>query len=136
MSDLLAERYGGPRRARRMMLLVLVGVLVVAGLGWVAWAAWFHSNQPIRGRIVSFETVSPHEVRARVDLDVADPEKGTGTGTETTGTCLLRATAVDHSIVGELNVRVEEIDPDTDPWISIRTEREATTVELVRCSAD
>lgn len=128
MSDLLAERYGAPKRARRMMLLVLVGVLVVAGLGWVGWAAWFHSNQPIRGRIVSFESVSPHEVRARLDVDVAAPD--------TAGTCLLRATAADHSIVGERNVRVEEIDPGTDPWISIRTEREATTVELVRCSAD
>jgi hypothetical protein len=48
--------------------------------------------------------------------------------------CLLRAFASDHSIVGELNVPVAGGDPVSTLSSTVRTEREATTVDLVGCT--
>ena len=36
---------------------------------------------------------------------------------DVTGTCLVRASAADHSIVGELNVRVQEHVEAESPWM-------------------
>jgi len=49
--------------------------------------------------------------------------------------CLLRAYAEDHSVVGELPVPVESGAPTRSVVATVRTERRATAVELVGCSA-
>lgn len=126
-ADLLAERYGRSRRGGRVLVAVVVGLIVLAGLVWVGWAAWFHSNPDIRAEVASFDVVDAHEVRAKVEVRLG--------GDDVTGTCLVRATALDHTIVGERNVQVAELGEGTS-WVSVRTERRATSVTLERCSAD
>lgn len=127
-ADLLAQRYGTPSRSRRRLLVGAVVVLAVVFLGWLAWAAWFHSNLDIRAEIGGYDVVDAHEIRAKVDVVLGDDDVD--------GTCLLRASAADHSIVGELNLRVREHVDSGDPWVSVRTEREATSVSVARCTAD
>jgi hypothetical protein len=124
-ADLMAQRYGAPSGARRAVLLGVVVLLVVAGLTWLGWAAWFHSNPAIRAEIASYDVTTEHEARARVELRLGDDG--------VRGTCLLRATAPDHSIVGERNVAVSELAESEGAWVSIRTERRATSVTIVGC---
>ncbi|HYF73974.1 MAG TPA: DUF4307 domain-containing protein, partial [Nocardioides sp.] len=74
--------------------------------------------------ILGYDVVGDHEATATVRVDLADP------GVE--ATCLLRAYAADHAVVGELSFtptasgRTEQ---------TVRTERRATSVELVGCTA-
>lgn len=123
-ADLMAERYGRRNRGTRLLVLVLVAILVLASLGWVGWAAWVHGNPEIQADVAAFDVPSAHEARARVELRLGDDD--------VTGTCLLRATAADHSIVGERNVQVDELQESS--WVSIRTERRATSVTLEHCT--
>jgi hypothetical protein len=124
-ADLMAQRYGTPSGARRAVLLGLVVLLVVAGLTWLAWAAWFHGTPAIRAEIASYDVPTDHEARARVELRLS--------ADDVNGTCLLRATAPDHSTVGERNVAVSELAEAQGSWVSIRTERRATSVTLEGC---
>ncbi len=126
MSDLLQERYGTAKRGRRIGIIVASSLLAVVFLAWLAWAAWFHSSPPIRAEITAYDVTGTHEVRVKVDARIRD-------GVDTGG-CLLRATAADHTIVGELNLTVDQLHAQDGDWIPVRTERRATTVELVRCS--
>ena len=126
MSD-LAARYGTHRPGRRIALIGISTLLALAFGTWLAWAAWFHSDQPIRAEVAAYRVVDAHEVQVKLATQVR-------TGAQ--GTCLVRATAADHTIVGELNLRVADLLRSDGDWISLRTEREATTVQLVRCTQD
>lgn len=125
---LMEQRYGAPRRGRRRLGIALVAVLVLAGLAWLAWAAVFHSNPEIRAEVTAYEITGDREARADVSLRVRDDD--------VSGSCLLRAVADDKTIVGERNVTLEELREAEDGWVSVRTERRATTVTLERCTAD
>ena len=127
MSD-LAQRYGIPRTRRRPMVVAALVVLAVAGLAWVVWAAYFHGRPLASSELVSFEPPTEHAVTATVTVVRRDAE--------VEASCLLRATAEDHSIVGELNFTVDAT-ADTTATLTkeIRTEREATAVELLGCVA-
>ncbi|GGF54095.1 hypothetical protein GCM10011519_30020 [Marmoricola endophyticus] len=127
-AELLAARYGTHRPVARLVTLVVVVIVAVVALGWLAWAAWFHSSESIDADIVGFEVRGPHQVRTTLALRVAD--------TSTTGTCLLRASAEDHSIVGEQSVPVKGLSGTSQRYVDVRTERAATTVEVARCSSD
>jgi hypothetical protein len=123
----LAERYGAPAPWRRPLTWGLSALLAVVFLGWLAWTAIFHSTTPADSDLVSFDLVDEHTTTAVVDVRVADDARDVS--------CLLRAFAEDHSVVGErsfnpaagTNGRIEE---------SIRTERQATSVELIGCTAE
>jgi hypothetical protein len=106
-------------------------VAVVAGLAlaWVAWAALWHSDPEVTSDILSWEVVDDHTATAtfRVSRRTTDVE----------ASCLLRAQARDHSIVGELNVAVGPGGQQTQAVTeSLRTERLATVVDVVGCVAD
>ena len=45
------------------------------------------------------------------------------------------ASGADHSVVGELNFRVSGVSGAILREVEVRTEREATTVELIGCTA-
>ncbi len=49
------------------------------------------------------------------------------------GSCLVRATASDHTVVGELNLTTDELRGAQGSWIQIRTSG-GTTAEVVRCT--
>ncbi|WP_426241794.1 DUF4307 domain-containing protein [Nocardioides sp. LHG3406-4] len=118
----LADRYGAPTPWRRRLLWVLVGCLAVACLGWLAWTAWFHATPDVRSELVGFSVESAHETTADVDVSVDD---------DVTASCTVRAYAADHTTVGELTFTPAS----GRNTVSVRTEREATSIENVGCTA-
>ncbi|WP_296604921.1 DUF4307 domain-containing protein [Nocardioides sp.] len=120
----LADRYGAPAPWRRTALLGASTVLAAAFLGWLGWTMWAQSTPEVESSMVGYDVVDDHEVRAVVRIALADED--------VEATCLLRASAADHSIVGEHSFtptgsgRTEQI---------FRTERRATSVELMGCTA-
>jgi hypothetical protein len=125
MSELMQERYGARDPRRRVLLIAATSVLAVVFLAWLAWAAVFHSTPAIDASVAAFDVVDTHEVRVRLQARLDDDAEGD---------CLIRATASDHTNVGERHVSADELRAQEGEWISLRTERRATTVELVRCS--
>jgi HAMP domain-containing protein len=121
----LPDRYG-TARPRRGPLVIVLAVLVVGGL--TAWAVWatITSRPAIEATLTSYHVVSTHEIRVKVVAQFRPADVD--------GTCLVRASAQDHTVVGELNLTADELRAARGAWIPMRTERRATTAELVRCS--
>ena len=124
-TDLMAQRYGAPAPWRRRVgLVVAVGLAVVAGL-LVAWAAWSHATPEARSELVGFDVTDQHEVVADVQVQLSDRAEDVQ--------CVLRAIAEDKTTVGEA-----VFTPSASGRMSvpIRTERLATAVEKVGCTAE
>ncbi len=119
----LAHRYGAPTPGRRRALLVACVVLAAAFLGWLGWTIWEQSTPDVRSDLVSYDVVDQHQATAVVEVRLADAD--------VRASCTLRAYAEDHSVVGELAFRPSE----GRSTQTVRTEREATSVELVGCTA-
>ncbi len=118
----LAARYGAPTPGRRRLVLVSVACLAAVSLGWLGWTAWFHATPDVRSELVGFSVVSAHETTAKVDVSVAD-------GVD--ATCTLRAYSADHTTVGELTFEPRH----GRNSVAVRTEREATSIENIGCTA-
>jgi hypothetical protein len=121
----LAQRYRTDRPRRRLVGIALGGLLAAALLAWAVWAASPQGGAPIEAQVTSYDVVSTHETRVKVAAEFEDA------GTD--GGCLVRATAEDHTIVGEVNLTADELREKRGEWIPIRTERRATTATVVRC---
>ncbi|WP_167288655.1 DUF4307 domain-containing protein [Nocardioides seonyuensis] len=126
MTTDLAQRYGAPSPWRRRTGLGLAVVVAVVGLGWLAWAAWFHSTPSVESELVGFNVESDHATSATVHVDLSDD-----LADSEDATCRLRAYAEDHTMVGEL--AFTPVDGVNE--VVVRTERGATTVEGVGCTA-
>ncbi|GHJ57516.1 hypothetical protein NOK12_00350 [Nocardioides sp. OK12] len=123
--DLLTERYGAPAPWRRRSLLAAVAVVAAVSLAWLAWTTLVHANPSVRSDIVGFDVVDDHTTTAVVDVRV---------GADATDVqCLVRAYAADKVVVGE---RVFTPTGDGRTEVSVRTERLATAIENVGCTAD
>jgi Domain of unknown function (DUF4307) len=120
----LADRYAAPPRWRRRATIVAVAVVALAGLGWVAWAAYDEATPKVESQLVTFHVGGEHEVSARIDVRVASGATG--------ASCTVEALASDHSIVGEVHFSPT----DGTNNVTVRTERAATSVELAGCTAD
>ena len=118
----LAERYGTRRTWRRTALVAGASVIAAGFLGWLAWATWFHANPAVESELSTFRIVDQHEAGAVIDVSLAD---------DTEASCRVRALAQDHSVVGELSFTPR----DGRNTVSVRTERIATSVDLVGCTA-
>jgi hypothetical protein len=125
----LATRYGTRSPAHRGLLIASATLLALAFLGWLAW--------------VIFHNVDPEVTSDMVSFDIVDDHAATGTFTvvrrssDVEALCLLRAQAPDHSTVGELNVPVGPGGDERQTLTkTVRTERKATTVDLVGCTAE
>jgi hypothetical protein len=123
----LGDRYGRPGR-RRWLLMGLSGGVALVFLGWLAWTIWSVSTPEVRSSLVGYDVVDAHESTAQVDVVLANRD--------VVGTCTVQAIAADHSIVGErvFTVPGPEADGRGTLEISIRTEREATSVDLLGCT--
>jgi hypothetical protein len=119
----LADRYGAPSRWRRPVVVGVAVLLAVTGLTWLAWTAWFHGTPAVTSEIVTYDVTSDHEVRARVNVRLGDDD--------VEASCRVRAYAEDHSTVGE--VAFTPVDGTNE--VVIRTERRATAVEKLGCTA-
>ena len=122
----LASRYGTSRTHR---LPIVVGVVIaLAGLGWLGWAIWGQSDPKVTSALVSFDVNDPHAALARIQVHLQS--------TEVRATCTVKATARDHTVVGERDIAVPRNRGRTvtlNP--RIRTDRQATSVELEGCVA-
>ena len=120
----LTDRYGAPGPWRSRVVLGASVVLAAAFLGWLGWTIWSHSTPEVDSEIVGYEVRGEHAAVATVEVRLADED--------VEANCTLRAYAEDHAVVGELSFtpagsgRTEQ---------SVRTERRATSVELLGCTA-
>lgn len=119
----LTDRYGAPKPWRRAALVGVSVALAGAFLGWLGWTIWAQSTPAVESEMVGWEAIGEHEATAVVQIQLDD-------GVE--ASCLLRAYAEDHTVVGELNFTPERSGLNEQ---SIRTERLATSVELMGCTA-
>jgi hypothetical protein len=121
----MRDRYGHGRRRRWPVVAAVV--LVVAGIGWLAWVIWAQSSPEVTSGMESRD-IGDHTSTVTLRLRLAD--------TDVRPSCLVRATAEDHSIVGELNFTVEDA-PSTSFSVTreIRTERRPTAIESLGCTA-
>lgn len=124
--DLLTERYGSPSPLRRRLVVVGSVLLAAVFLAWLAWTAISHAEPEVESAMITYDIVDEHTATARVDVRTRDAD--------VVATCLLRATAEDHSVVGEQSFEVSGDPASTEYEQEIRTERRATTVELVGCT--
>ena len=122
----LADRYGAPAPWRRRALISASVALAVAFMAWLAWSVYEHSTPQVTSELETFSVDDDHTVTAVlvVSLDSSDVK----------ASCTLRAYAEDHTTVGELTFT-----PDPSKGRrqveTIRTERRATSVEKIGCTA-
>lgn len=123
--ELMTQRYGAPAPWRRRVGVGVAVVLAVVAGVLVAWAAWTHATPEARSELVGFTVTDQHEVVADVQVQLSDRASDVQ--------CVLRAIAEDKSTVGEA-----VFTPDASGRVSvpIRTERLATAVEKVGCTAE
>jgi len=118
----LVERYGAASPGRRRWGMAALGLVIVLLVGWLAWTTLFHANPPVTSDIVAYDIVDDNEASAVVSVSLEDG---------VVASCRLQAYADDHSTVGEL--AFEPVDGRNE--VTLRTERRATTVTLVGCTA-
>ena len=125
-SDTLAERYGAPAPWRRRALVAGSVVLGVAFVVWLGWTVYEHSTPKVTSELETFFIDDDHTVTAVlvVSLDSADVK----------ASCTIRAYAEDHSTVGELTFTPDPAKGKRQVQ-TIRTERRATSVEKIGCTA-
>jgi Domain of unknown function (DUF4307) len=122
----LDARYGRDRRSRRPLLIGVLAVVVLAGLGWLTWAAVIGSNPPVTSRLLGFEVMSATSANATIQVDRTKSVEAS---------CRLQAKAADFSIVGELTLTVpaDSARHQTLP-VTLTTQRSATSVVLIGCT--
>ena len=93
---------------------------------WPGWAGRrsSQSTPKVESQLLGWDPVDAHSTTARVDVTIHDAGSHP--------TCTVQALASDHSIVGELHFR-----PTSGTnTVTVRTEREATAVDVPGCIAD
>ncbi|CAN5425317.1 hypothetical protein BH11ACT8_BH11ACT8_01590 [soil metagenome] len=122
----LLDRYGAPAPWRRPALIATIAVVVLAFGGWLAWTVWEQSSPPVASGELTFEIVGENTASARFVIDLRDPD--------VEATCTLRAYAEDHTLVGLVSFTPE---PSAGGVVQrdISTDRRATSVELLGCTA-
>jgi hypothetical protein len=123
--DLLAERYGAPSPWRRPALRTAIAALAVVALGWLAWTIWVQSSPAVASGELTFDIIDDGTASAGFVVDVEDG---------VVATCTLRAYAEDHTLVGTVSF-VPEPSPAGRVTQEISTDRRATSVELLGCTA-
>jgi hypothetical protein len=118
----LADRYGAPSPWGRAALLGVVVIVAAAFLGWLGWTIWEQSTPEARSSLVGYDVVDEHRATATIDVRLGDGDVH--------ATCTLRAYAEDHSVVGDATFTPEDGHNEVD----VRTERKATSVELLGCT--
>jgi hypothetical protein len=122
----LAARYGTPAPWRSRVLLGAIAVLVLGFGGWLGWATLVQANPDVASGDLTFTIVDDGTAVARFTVDLSDDD--------VQATCTVKAYAEDHSLVGSASFRPEPGPGDVVEQ-PVRTERRATSVELVGCTA-
>ena len=127
--DTLAERYGAPSPGRRRVVVAGTVLLALVFLGWLGWAAFVHADPQVSSDLVRFTIDDDHRATAEVDVRLEDDD-------DVVASCTLRAYADDHLVVGELTFEVDQAALADGSRLErvVRTERRATSVELMGCT--
>jgi len=123
----MADRYGRPSAARRRVVIGVSGVVGVVALAWVLWAAYVQGTPDVQSSLRTFHVVDSHTARATVVV------KTRHDGVR--ASCVVRADAADHSVVGEVTFAVTGHGGTSTHRVTLRTERAAAAVEMVGCTA-
>jgi len=118
----LAERYGASSPVRRRLGVVAIVLVVTVLAGWLVWTTAFHASPPVESELSAFDIADDNSATAVVSVALED---------DVIASCTLRAIAEDHSTVGEL--AFAPVDGRNE--VAIRTERRATSVTLLGCTA-
>lgn len=114
-----------PSRRPRLWL-VLAGVLILIGAGWILWAGLYHAHPTVAGRVDSFEVLDDTQVRVSLTVDRSDPS--------VPATCHVITQSVNYQQVGELDVQVgpgsQRLELVT---VTVRTISRATSASLSGC---
>jgi len=121
----LSERYAASPAWRRPVTIAGVVVLAAVALAWLAWAAIYQATPKVESDLLGWEVVDAHAATARIDVTIHDAGSHPS--------CTVQALASDHSIVGEMTFRPTASGTTT---VTVRTEREATAVDVPGCTAD
>jgi hypothetical protein len=124
----MSDRYGAANPARRRLVIAVSGLVGVVALVWLAWAVWFQSTPDVTSSLRTFDVADTHTATASVAIRTADED--------VVASCLVRAYGADHSVVGELNFKVTGVSGTENRDVTLRTEREATSVEMVGCTTE
>jgi hypothetical protein len=100
-------------------------VVVLSFLGWLGWSTWSQATPDVRSDLVTYDVVDEHTATAVVEVRLS--------GDDVVAACSLRAFAEDHTVVGTLSFRPHSGEERYEE--TIRTERRATSVDLVGCTA-
>jgi len=122
----LGDRYGAAAPTRRWLLIGVATVVVLAFGGWLGWTVIDQSRPAVASGELTFRIVDANTAEATFRVDLSDDD--------VEATCRLRAYAEDHVLVGEVAFAAE---PDGSGRVTreIATDRLATSVELVGCTA-
>ena len=123
----LAQRYRGPSGVQRVVALAVIAALVVSGVGLLAWTVIFESSPSVRSQLTAFKVKDEHEAVATMTV-VRKSEF-------TKATCRLQAISADHAVVGEVDRPVFDGPENQTLQVELRTERRATSVDLIGCTA-
>jgi hypothetical protein len=123
----LTERYGAPPRATRLLVVTATAAVAVLGLVWLVWVTLFHARPMVSSKLVGFDVGGEHVATARFSVVRRE--------SDVSASCLLRAYADDHSIVGERTVPVTSGPTTRIVDAAVRTERRATALEVMGCTA-
>ena len=103
------------------------GLVGGIALAWVVWAAWVQATPQVQSSLRSFDVVDAHTVRATIAVKTRSQD--------VRASCVVSASASDHSVVGETTFTVTGTAGTTNHRVSLRTERQADSVDLQGCTA-
>ena len=111
------------------MLVVAIGVGVAVALGWLVWAALFHSQPAVTAQVSAYSVVSDTAIDVTLTVDRRDPAQPV--------TCRVLAQAADLSNVGEQYVAVGPATARVvDRKLTLVTLRRATIATVEGCTID
>ena len=102
-----------------------IALLVLVSGGWLGWTIWEQASPPVASGELTFTIVDDNTASARFVVDLQD---------DVVATCTVRAYAEDHTLVGTVSFTPEPT-PAGRVTQEISTDRRATSVELLGCTA-
>jgi hypothetical protein len=107
-------------------VIAVSGVVGVVALAWVVWAAWVQSTPEVQSSLRTFSIPDAHAVKASVAVQLRK------SGVH--ATCVVQATASDHTAVGQVTFGVTGARSTTVHDLTMRTERQAVAVDVLGCT--
>lgn len=124
-AERIRNRY--PRsRLPRPVVVALIGLLALAGVGWLIWVATVHAQPAVSGQLAGFRVVSDSSVEVTLTVERPDPA--------VTARCLVIAQSMDFERVGEIEVEVPASRHQlVDLPVTIKTLRRAISASVDSC---